>query len=89
MDSKKILEFIEKVNASDAADDTKTALIGFAQAAMNDEKKAEALQQFIHNFTTEGKLDPEIWTIAADAIDDFYNDYIGQGSDTVLMDGEE
>ena len=89
MDSEKILEFIEKVNTSDAADETKTALVGFAQAAMNDEKKAEALQQFINNFTTEGKLDPEIWTVATDAIDDFYNDYIGRGSDTVLMNGEE
>ena len=89
MDSEKILKFIEKVNTSDAVDETKTALVGFAQAAMNDEKKAEALQQFINNFTTEGKLDPEIWTVAADAIDDFYNDYIGRGSDTVLMNGEE
>lgn len=88
MDSAKILEFIELVNSSNASDETKTSLIGFAQAAMNDEKKAEALQQFINNFTTEGELDPEIWAVAADAIDDFYNDYIGQGSDTVLMDNE-
>lgn len=88
MDSQKILDFISKVNDSSAADETKTSLVGFAQAAMNDETKAKALEEFINNFTTEGDLDPEIWNVSADAIDDFYNDFIGNGSDTVLSDPE-
>lgn len=88
MNSSSINEFIDLVNASDATAETKAALTKFANEAMEDSKKAEALNQFISNFTTEGVLDAEIWSVAPDAIEDFYNDYIGNGSDTVLMDNE-
>lgn len=88
MNSTSISEFIDLVNASNATANTKASLIKFANEATGDSKKAEALNQFINNFTTEGVLDPEIWDVAPDAIEDFYNDYIGNGSDTVLMDAE-
>lgn len=88
MNSTSISEFIDLVNASNATADTKASLIKFANEATDDSKKAEALNQFINNFTTEGVLDHEIWGVAPDAIEDFYNDYIGNGSDTVLMDAE-
>lgn len=88
MDTKAINEFIDLVNASNAAEDTKASYIKFANEAMNDPEKARALKTFISNFTTNGDLDPEIWDVAADGIEDFYNDYTGGGSDTVLMDND-
>ena len=39
------------------------------------------VQQFVNNFTTEGKLDPEIYEVGSYAIEDFYQDYIGQGGE--------
>lgn len=76
-----INEFIENVEANCHDAETKTALINFASEALDNESKAEALQQFINNFTTEGELDPEIYEVGSYAIEDFYQDYIGQGGE--------
>lgn len=81
MTKDQINNFIEDVVANCSNEETKNALLNFANEALNNESKADALQQFVNNFTTEGELDPEIYEVPAFAIEDFYNDYLGQGGE--------
>ena len=81
MTKDQINNFIEDVVANCSNEETKNALLNFANKALNNESKADALQQFVNNFTTEGELDPEIYEVPAFAIEDFYNDYLGQGGE--------
>ena len=81
MTKDQINNFIEDVVANCSNEETKNALLNFANEALNNESKADALQQFVNNFTTEGELDPEIYEVPAFAIEDFYNDYLGHGGE--------
>ena len=81
MTKDQINNFIEDIVANCSNEETKNALLNFANEALNNESKADALQQFVNNFTTEGELDPEIYEVPAYAIEDFYNDYLGQGGE--------
>ena len=81
MTKDQINNFIEDVVANCSNEETKNALLNFANEALNNESKVDALQQFVNNFTTEGELDPEIYEVPAFAIEDFYNDYLGQGGE--------
>lgn len=81
MTKDQINNFIEDIVANCSNEETKNALLNFANEALNNESKADALQQFVNNFTTEGELDPEIYEVPAFAIEDFYNDYLGQGGE--------
>ena len=81
MTKDQINNFIEDVVANCSNEETKNALLNFANEALNNESKADALQQFVNNFTTEGEFDPEIYEVPAFAIEDFYNDYLGQGGE--------
>ena len=81
MNTDKINEFIDNIEANCHTEETKTALLNFAKEALDNESKADALQQFVNNFTTEGELDPEIYEVPSYAIEDFYNDYLGHGGE--------
>ena len=77
-----IKSFIEKVETNCTDEETKKALTNFANEALSNASKTAALEQFITNFTTEdNEIDPELYEIPAYAIDDFYNDFVGEGGE--------
>lgn len=78
--------FIEKANSNISDDAVKAALVGFATEARDDSNKAEALINFIDNYTENGILSDEIWSVPAHAIEDFYNDFLGNGTE-IAADG--
>ena len=79
--------FIDLVEQNIQDDEVKTSLLNFANASKEDDKKAEALEQFIANYTDgAGNIDPEFYDVPAYAIDDFYADYCDKGTE-IAPDG--
>ena len=79
-----INKFIEDINASVQDEVAKTELINFAEEAKTDDVKAEALELFVNNFRMPDnydEIDPELYEVPSYAIKDFYNDFIGNGTE--------
>lgn len=80
-------EFIETVKTAPVSDEVKQKIIGFIEEAKNDQSKADAVAELIKNFTSEdGKISDELWSLPTYAIEDFYNDFNGNGTE-IAPDG--